>query len=140
MGIGEFKKRVMNGRPDHFFMSDDGNLFDTRNPNWSQGRPLRPGFAGHAREVDSVAQIKAALRAGPYVWPGGYELFAVTSDGAALCFDCVKAEFRQIAHSTRHRLSDGWRIIGFEIADWLECEVMCENCNRVISEAEESDE
>ena len=41
------------------------------------------------------AAIKQAIR-DKYAWPGGYPLFLVTSDGAALCIDCGKKEYRNI--------------------------------------------
>jgi hypothetical protein len=34
--------------------------------------------------IKSVSDYRKAVRNGPYAWPGGYPLFFVTSDGAAL--------------------------------------------------------
>lgn len=139
MGIGQFEKRVMRNLPPHLFVSSDGNLFDTRAPEWSKGRPLRQNFAGHAREIETVAQVKAALRAGEFAFPGAYQLGFITSDGAAICFDCARREFTQIVYSMRHNISDGWKVAGVEIFDHGEFEVNCDHCGAVLCEGEESE-
>ena len=38
--------------------------------------------------------VKRALKAGPYAWPGGYPLFFMTMDGATLSFDAMRERFR----------------------------------------------
>lgn len=43
-------------------------------------------------------ELKQAIRT-KFAWPGGYELFGITSDGAALCCDCMRKEYRLIAWS-----------------------------------------
>lgn len=63
--------------------------------------------------------LKDAIRT-KFAWPGGYEIFGVTSDGALLCCDCMRAEYRQIAYSRLHGLSDGWRVEGIDAACNLE--------------------
>jgi len=40
-------------------------------------------------------ELKQAIRS-KYAWPGGYEIFGITSDGACLCTDCMKKEFKSI--------------------------------------------
>lgn len=53
----------------HFFIdSCQGNLHDTRDPNWAK-HPLRKNYARHHREIKTVADFKATLRGGQYAWP-----------------------------------------------------------------------
>lgn len=53
--------------------------------------------------------LKQALRT-KYAWPGGYEIFGITSDGSALCCDCMRENFRSILWSKKHDVSDGWQV------------------------------
>ena len=54
-------------------------------------------------------ELKNAIR-NKYTFPGCYEIFGITDDGALLCCDCMKKEYQTIAYSRKHRLSDGWRV------------------------------
>ena len=40
-------------------------------------------------------ELKEAIRT-KYAWPGGYEIYGVTSDGACLCCDCMRSEYRKL--------------------------------------------
>lgn len=116
----------------YFMVSEsDGGLYDTRGANWS-AKPLRANYARHKRNIESVADMKAALRAGAYAWPGGYELFFITSDGGAICFDCARKEFALICDSIRNRHNDGWRVVACEIAHYCEDGLACDHCSREI--------
>ena len=96
---------------EHYFISDsDGALYDTRDAGWSSA-PLRPNYKWHHSEIETVADLKATLRAGAYAWPGGYPLFFATADGAALSFTTARKEFRTIASAIADDdKSGGWRI------------------------------
>jgi hypothetical protein len=99
----------------HYFISEtDGSLHDTRDPNWSSN-PLRPNYRRHHSRISSIADLKATLRAGPYAWPGGYPLYFITNDGAALSFDSARTEFSLIARSIEDNNNDGWRIVACDI-------------------------
>ena len=69
-------------------------------------------------------QLKQAIRS-KFAWPGGYELFGITSDGHLLCYECMRENFRQILISNKHRLTDGWRVdaidsaANLESAEWI---------------------
>lgn len=117
----------------HLFLAHDGGLYDTRDSAWSRKRPLRPAYSGHARTIESASQFKAALRAGPYAWPGGYPLAFITHDGACLCFKCGRAELRQILDSIRSQSRDGWRVVGCEIMHAEESDDSCEHCGATIA-------
>lgn len=63
----------------------------------------------------SLATIKAALRNGPCAWPGGYPLYFVMSDGAALSFQAAWAEWRNIVSAhLRCDETGGWMVAGIE--------------------------
>jgi hypothetical protein len=60
-------------------------------------------------------QLKAQLRSGEFAWPGGYQLYFITDDGAALSFEAVRENLKSVIWSIRHKVSDGWRVIGCEV-------------------------
>jgi hypothetical protein len=64
----------------------------------------------------TLAEIKARLRDGAYAWPGGYPLFFVTADGAALSFKTVRREWREIVSThLRNDQRSGWFIAGCDV-------------------------
>lgn len=71
------------------------------------------------------------LAANPYAWPGGYPLFAVTSDGAALCKRCCAAEREAIGTTTG---SDGWCVVAVA-ANWEDPALFCDHCSDRIESA-----
>ena len=77
--------------------------------------------------------IKQAIR-DKYAWPGGYPLYLVTSDGAALCVDCAKQEYKQIVYAIRHNLNDGWRVEAVDV-NYEETDLYCDHCNKQIESA-----
>lgn len=85
-------------------------------------------------QISSINQFRAAVRHGPYAWPGGYPLFFICDDGAALCCNCVKSERRNILESIAHNQRDGWRVVGQDI-NQEDPSLTCENCNKPIESA-----
>ena len=83
----------------------------------------------------TLAEIKSALRAGPYAWPGGYPLYFVTADGAALSFVAVRAEWRQIvdAHLTGNRRG-GWYVDGIDV-NYEDADLYCDHTGERIPSA-----
>ena len=71
------------------------------------------------------------LAANPYTWPGCYPLFAITSDGAALCKRCVKTEREAIGTTTG---SDGWCVVALEI-NYENPALYCGHCGDRIESA-----
>ena len=65
--------------------------------------------------IRTAIDLKTALRNGPYAWPGGYPLYFVTSDGGALSFDTVRAEFRSVLDSVKTETDDGWRVVACDV-------------------------
>ena len=82
---------------------------------------------------EKLRGMTAQLRRGRYAWPGGYPLFLVCSDGAALCWTCVEAERSSIWRSTALDLADGWRAEGFDV-NW-EATMPCDHCGEDIESA-----
>jgi hypothetical protein len=73
-----------------------------------------------------VAHLVASER---YAWPGGYELYAITDDGGALCYGCCATEADVIAESNP---GDGWHAVAIQSSDWLEEPTTCDHCGRSI--------
>lgn len=113
---------------DHLFNSSvDGALYDTRLLDWSRRAPLRAVYERHYIKISNAQQFKATLRAGPYAWPGGYPLYFVTDDGAAISFEGARKELREIlAAITGNARGNGWRVVATAINyedDCLYCDV-----------------
>jgi len=123
--------------PDKWFIANDGCLHDTTKVNWVS-TPLRKNYAQTHREIKTVQDLKATLRAGEFAWPGGYQLVLYASDGEELCFDCVRTEFGQCCWSIKNEVSDGWRIVSCDaLYESLECDTLCAHCNKVLMEESE---
>lgn len=84
--------------------------------------------------INSISDFRRAVRNGPYAWPGGYPLFFITDDGAALSFAAVKAERRNIIESIAHKQSDGWRVVALDI-NWEDAELYCDHTGQHIESA-----
>lgn len=69
-----------------------------------------------------------------YAWPGGYPLYAVTNDGAALCHACCGSQREWIGTTTG---SDGWCVIGMDV-NWDETDLTCDHCGDKVEAAFES--
>ncbi len=77
-----------------------------------------------------IVDVKRATTQ-PYAWPGGYPLFVILNDGAALCTDCAKKELGLIVTSTAQQLRDGWQAAGVAV-NWEDVELTCDHCSQVI--------
>ena len=58
-------------------------------------------------------------------------MYFITSDCAALCFDCADKEQEQITDSIREHSNDGWRIVAVEI-NYEDGSLYCDHCNKTI--------
>jgi len=119
---------------EHLFISDcDGGLYDTRRANWS-AKAIRPTYRRTFSQINSVQELNATLRNGQYAWPGGYPMFFITSDGAALHFDCVRENLRLVSDSVRNNLKDGWQVVAVDV-NWEDPELYCDDCSNKIESA-----
>lgn len=78
-------------------------------------------------------QIKEAIKA-KYAFPGGYPLYIVMSDGAPMCIDCARKEFRRLATAWRENSRDGWRPVAADI-NYENQNCFCCHCNQQIESA-----
>lgn len=122
--------------PEHLFVSDaDGALYDTRQPEWHKRPPLRAIYQRTCRKIETPAELKATLRAGPWAWPGGYPMFLVMADGEALSFEGARINLRDIlavlGNTSRF---EEWRVVGTEI-NWEDDRLTCAHTGKQIQAA-----
>lgn len=84
--------------------------------------------------IKTISDFRAAMRHGPYAWPGGYPCFFVTNDGAALSFAAAKAERRNILEAIRDKDHSGWRVVAVDI-NWEDGNLYCDHTNERIESA-----
>jgi len=84
--------------------------------------------------INTVKDLKQALRNGPYAWPGGYPLYFITSDGAALSFKAVRENLRCVIWSIKNKVSDGWRVQAMAI-NYEDNDLYCDHTGEKIESA-----
>jgi len=89
--------------------------------------------------IKTTKDLKTALRNGQLAWPGGYPLYFITSDGAALSFDAVRSEYRQVINAIRHQVNDGWLVVAVEI-NYEDSDLYCDHTGHRIESAYGDDE
>ena len=89
---------------------------------------------GKKMKINNAKELKDAIRNGPYAWPGGYPIYFITSDGAALSFDAVKENFKLCLYETKNGNCGGWQVIGSDI-NWEDNNLYCEHTGKKISSA-----
>jgi hypothetical protein len=77
----------------------------------------------------TTLEVKRALKAGPYAWPGGYPLFFVTRDGASLSFDAMRERFKEEAGA----------VYGAQV-NWEDDALYCDHTGKRIPSAYGEDE
>jgi inosine/xanthosine triphosphate pyrophosphatase family protein len=85
--------------------------------------------------INSISDFRRAVRNGPYAWPGGYPLYFITSDGAALSFKAAKAERRNILEALRDNdTRSGWHVCAVDV-NWEDTELTCDHTGDRIESA-----
>ena len=84
--------------------------------------------------IRTPADFGKALKA-PYAWPGGYPLFFITADGAALCHACGRKEARQITAAIRDRDRHGGWCVEAQDVNWEDGTMICDHCSGRIESA-----
>jgi hypothetical protein len=120
---------VMSRPPEHFFIDSVGNMYDMRRDGWHLLPPLRARFRYHVRDCRNTHDLRAMIRT-CYVWPGGYQIFGITSDAGGLCCDCMRKNYRLISEAVRHKQGNGWRVVAFDHTGNYDDTVECDNCNK----------
>lgn len=75
--------------------------------------------------AETLRAVKRAIRE-PYAWPGGYPVYVVMHDGAALSCESARKEWRSIVASTLRGSRDGWRAAGTAI-NWEDPDLYCDH-------------
>jgi hypothetical protein len=83
-------------------------------------------------DLDKPVDMARYIARIQYAFPGGYMILGITSDGSLLCPNCIKEEYVNIHHSTKHEYNDGWRIIGITTSAELDDHEVCSHCNKEI--------
>lgn len=117
--------------PAHFHIFE-GDLFNDRVSRYQT--PIRRRYEWTFSRIANLSQAKATLRAGNCAWPGGYPLFLITHDGAALCFDCARKKWRQIVWDFLNKASTGWRLAGCDV-NYEDNSLHCDHCGEKIKSA-----
>lgn len=76
-------------------------------------------------------EFAQALKRGPIVFPGGYTLRLILTDGEVMCFECAKENAARIrcAAMNHNRFHNGWAPLGFDVL-WEGPDEQCCNCNK----------
>jgi hypothetical protein len=82
----------------------------------------------HHKQAKQDSPLRPVWIVAKFWGHGGYEWYAVTSDGALLCAECVRKNYRQIISSTRERARDGWQIVGVTYSGEMEENEPCGHC------------
>ena len=106
--------------------------------NLDTGAVIRPAFMRHYRKISTTAALRATLRAGQSTRLGGYPLYFIASDGAALSFDAVREQLRSVLWSIANNVSDGWRVIGCDV-NYEDNELTCDHTGARIPSAYDED-
>jgi hypothetical protein len=86
-------------------------------------------------QIKTVSDFRKAYKSGPYVWPGGYPLYFVTADGAALSWAAAKECRSQIVRAVgSDDTRSGWRIIGADV-NWEDASLYCDHTGERIPSA-----
>lgn len=119
--------------PAHFFLASDGALHDKRRADCFAS-PLRSDYSRTHARITSTLELRATLRAGSHVWPGGYPLYFLTDGGEALSFETVREEYRHVSRAIRTGARDGWRVVACDV-NWEDSELACAHSGRAIPAA-----
>jgi hypothetical protein len=85
--------------------------------------------------IETVEDLKKAVRNGAYAWPGGYPCYFIAADGEALSFEAICDNIRQVMRETKHpEALQQWRVIAFEI-NWEDSALFCAHTYKRIESA-----
>lgn len=86
--------------------------------------------------IKTVTEFKNCLISGAYAWPGGYPLYFITQDGAALSFATAKARVEEITESITGNHDDGWLVVEYTV-NWEDDALVCDHTGEIIESAYE---
>lgn len=117
-----------------FFNHSDGSRVRVPTGKIGSVSLERAVYRMHCVEIASTRDMRATLRAGKYTLMGSYPVYLVTSDGACLCMDCARKEYRQVSYAVRHSLNDGWRVVSCSV-NYEDDQLTCDHCSKMIESA-----
>lgn len=83
----------------------------------------------------TLAEIKGYLRSGKFTSVGCYPLFFVTTDGAALSFEAIRANWREIVSAhLQNDTRSGWHVAAVDI-NWEDNTLHCDHTGERIESA-----
>ena len=85
-------------------------------------------------KIENTKKLHEVLKSGPYAWPGGYPLFFITSDGAALSFEAVNQEIESVQDSIETECNDGWQVVAVDV-NWEDENLLCDHTGEKIQSA-----
>lgn len=65
--------------------------------------------------INSLSDLRKAFRHGPYAWPGGYPVYFVMADGAALSFKSARENRREMIAAFCKYGDPDWKPVALEI-------------------------
>lgn len=83
--------------------------------------------------IYTVEQFRTDLE-NEFAWPGGYQRYFITSDGAALSYDAAREQRESIEDSIANDIRDGWKVVGCEI-NYEDNDLICDHTNKPIPAA-----
>lgn len=96
--------------------------------------------------INSISDFRKAVRNGPYAWPGGYPLYWIMSDGAAVSFDVARVSWEGRLmlealhdHATNNWPDKQWLPVALEI-NWEDTALTCDHTGERIPSAYGADE
>jgi len=84
--------------------------------------------------IETVKDFDNALGNGPFAWPGGYPLYFICADGAALSFDAAVENAHLIREAIAEKDNSGWRVVAACI-NWEDENLICEHTGKQIAPA-----
>lgn len=82
----------------------------------------------------NTRDLKQALRAGPYTFPGGYPLYFVMADGEPLSFESARENYKLLLAAIRGNCDSGWRPVAVTV-NWEDPELYCSDTGKRIESA-----
>ena len=82
----------------------------------------------------TVEDFQRQLKAGGHAWPGGYPLYFITRDGAALSFEAAKENRELICESIADDCNDGWQVVAVDV-NWENSDLICDHTGEKIESA-----
>jgi len=84
--------------------------------------------------IETVKDFNKALDNGPFAWPGGYPLYFICADGAALSFEAALENADLIREAIAEKDDSGWRVVACEV-NWEAEYLFCEHTGKQIAPA-----